>query len=973
MAWRTTKALEAAARIRRGCGGPLIGRILWGTVALSFVVLVGCRKKEGAPSAEDVNARSLMATEGLAEEVRQQESMLIRGCDRLDREAPLTQICEARTELVIWHPASPDEISLIHEGKPLGMVPLDGGTQAKLKIGAGASVLERRRQNGGVIERVHVRPPSSVGSVLSAEDLQSDRIDDAISRNTEIFEGEDEDLAVFAAVNLLQLHLVKGQPQLARAVGLKALARFRDSMQHRAVGTIAAITAHVLLQSSSTSKQLESVLEALRSHGRFDASTLAQAYFNEGRVAVDNSNLRGAIAAFAAAGEVANRVAMADVTMAAGVEELYVTAMLGDFEGFSRRVDPVRSTLKGAGLSDCDYGRSLSNLAWSSMVVEETLDDPDFSKALEILEEARPLFEVGGRCEDKKSRIDAALNAAFAHLRRGELAEAAVSLDSFDGPKTALQEQWSQLVGGMLEAKKGNTSDALRTFVALVKRAGQESQFDLAWRAIIAAADAAYEHGEVEDSLAFHRAANRLLSDQLWSVSADDARELFVASRRGAAVRFVERLLAQGRLDEAWCEFRLSRTMALRTFMQTHAPGRSADGEGGPESDSDALEAWRSKRAGLEKSRTEDWGRSARGLERAKSLRERETVQLRAELDAVLEKIERSVTDAGLRAPPTCEALAPLAPGELWIGLLPGTKGEMVALFATDSGIKYKRFASSTPTLGQPSARVEESEELLAAIDVELERSDSVHILGHSTFVTLDVHAMRWRGQPLIYAKPVSYRLDLPRTGIVERTTPPLPRSAGLSNSDRSRVAFVVGDPGRNLAAAAKEATSVAASLTERGWTTTIAKGKEARAESILRGVDGVDWFHYAGHATQSTDGWGGELALGHGQRVTAADFYLLQAAPRVAVLAACEAGSVDGARVTGGLTLATSMLLRGSEFVIAPIAKVSDDVAAQFTAAFYGALARRQDVPDAFAVGVAEAGVGHDVSAWAPFRLWRP
>jgi CHAT domain-containing protein len=145
------------------------------------------------------------------------------------------------------------------------------------------------------------------------------------------------------------------------------------------------------------------------------------------------------------------------------------------------------------------------------------------------------------------------------------------------------------------------------------------------------------------------------------------------------------------------------------------------------------------------------------------------------------------------------------------------------------------------------------------------------------------------------------------------------------------------------------------------------------RAKSILAGIEGVDWFHYAGHATRGENGWSGELALGHGQRVTAADLYLLRSAPRVAVLAACEAGGVEGARMTGGLTLATSMLLRGSEYVVAPISKVSDDVAGQFTAAFYEALGRKQQVEFAFQEGLRRTADGHELSAWSPFRLWRP
>ncbi|MGB1700472.1 MAG: hypothetical protein ACPHRO_10990, partial [Nannocystaceae bacterium] len=498
---------------------------------------------------------------------------------------------------------------------------------------------------------------------------------------------------------------------------------------------------HLLLESSSPATEIEPVLKTMTAHGEFDASAQAQAYFNTGRFAVESSNLRRAIAAFAAAGDVANRVAMADVTMAAGIEELYVTAMLGDAEGFARRVDPIRVTLKDAGLSDCDYGRGLSNLAWSSMVVEETRDSSDFSKALEILEEARPLFDVGGGCEDDKSRIDATLNMAFAHLRRGELTKAEARLRSLGSPETSQQEQWKQLIHGMVEAARGNTGDGLRTLVGVVTRAGTQENFDLAWRAIIAAADVSYERGDVEGSLNFHRAANRLISDQLWSVSANDARELFVAARGGA-----------GRTEEAWCQFRLSRTMALRTFMQSH--GASSDP--GDARQERVVQAWRERRARQEASKREDWGRSGRELERAKSLREREAGELQAELDLALQGIEQNAREVGMQQLPTCDSLASIAPGELWIGLLPASEGRMIGLFASESGIKHGEFVAPS-SIEKDAYPVDDegSHEVLAAIDDELEQSQSVQILGHSSFVMLDVHAMQWRGRPLIRARPV--------------------------------------------------------------------------------------------------------------------------------------------------------------------------------------------------------------------------
>src|SRR5690606_33135446 len=96
------------------------------------------------------------------------------------------------------------------------------------------------------------------------------------------------------------------------------------------------------------------------------------------------------------------------------------------------------------------------------------------------------------------------------------------------------------------------------------------------------------------------------------------------------------------------------------------------------------------------------------------------------------------------------------------------------------------------------------------------------------------LHALPWRGRPLVEHAPVAYKLDLPRPAVA--AAPP------------RRVVQLA--PASNLVHAEAELTAVADALRRREISLTRLSGEEAD----LRGRLAVDLLHYVGHA--HADGW---------------------------------------------------------------------------------------------------------------------
>lgn len=190
---------------------------------------------------------------------------------------------------------------------------------------------------------------------------------------------------------------------------------------------------------------------------------------------------------------------------------------------------------------------------------------------------------------------------------------------------------------------------------------------------------------------------------------------------------------------------------------------------------------------------------------------------------------------------------------------------------------------------------------------------------------------------------------------------PGLNALAGLENRrpEAAGPAVVLGDPRRDLPAAAREAAEVASRLGAKART-----GSEATREALAAAA-GARVLHLATHTGFGPGGpW---LALAGGE-LGAREVIDERLSPELVVLASCAAAQRRGLGMWG--SMGAAFLAAGSEGVLAALSSVEDEPTRRFVLRFYdqggdrdpaGALARTQR---------AAVADGEAPSFWAPFVL---
>lgn len=126
--------------------------------------------------------------------------------------------------------------------------------------------------------------------------------------------------------------------------------------------------------------------------------------------------------------------------------------------------------------------------------------------------------------------------------------------------------------------------------------------------------------------------------------------------------------------------------------------------------------------------------------------------------------------------------------------------------------------------------------------------------------------------------------------------------------------------------------------------------GPAATVQAVSAALDGAHWAQVAAHGRLRTDNpLFSALELADG-RLTVYDLELLQRAPRLVVLSACESG-VEGTRVgEQNLGLASALLALGTRTLLATTLPVSDRATAALMLALHARLDRGQPVAQALA-----------------------
>lgn len=217
-----------------------------------------------------------------------------------------------------------------------------------------------------------------------------------------------------------------------------------------------------------------------------------------------------------------------------------------------------------------------------------------------------------------------------------------------------------------------------------------------------------------------------------------------------------------------------------------------------------------------------------------------------------------------------------------------------------------------------------------------------LHLLPVGPLGEAPLAALRHQGGLVIASRPILRAL-----GVL-----PQPRRTRA----RTSAAVVIGDPRRDLPAAASEATWVAG---DQG--ATLHLGAEATLESLASAAH-ADLLHVAAH----TDKWRRELVLHLADGdVTPTALRARGIAPRLAVLSSC--GSADAPDEGGWGSHAAALLAGGTEVVIATQRSVIDTATLDLVRRFYEAGGRRSPAA-ALAAAQVELARTATTSDWAYF-----
>jgi tetratricopeptide (TPR) repeat protein len=524
-------------------------------------------------------------------------------------------------------------------------------------------------------------------------------------------------------------------------------------------------------------------------------------------------------------------------------------------------------------------------------------------------------LQAAATCADPHERATAREGLAFALIEVGRTAEARAHLA--EARREAGEARgWSVLRGLEIEGRaalaEGNGREALRLFEQQLRVA---SQFDTPqrWRAATARAEALELLGKLREAAIAYGEAEALLDEGSARVVLGEGRDTFVGGRERSARLGVDLLLRLGRTRDA---FTMARAARRRVLASVERAARLAAIDGDARARWEAsLATYRLARDRLDAEAKDDWKLPAPELEAVVATRRGRERELQGALEAALGAVVADTRT--LRAP---------ADGEAWLGFFSSRSG-WIGFVADTRAVAA--FPISTPLPADPEAR---ATAILAPASAAIARARRLRVLPYGLFRAIDLHALPWKGQPLVASIPIEYALDLPLVPLGGAPT----------------TALVVADPNGNLTGGRNEAKVVAAGL--RGgaaWEIHTLEGEEATRGALLAQLAQSQLFHYAGHGIfAGADGAESALLLAGGGRLTLGDVLSLAHVPERVVLSGCETARASDASRPEGLGLAQAFLAAGARFVVAPVREVDDALSLGVAEALYGPLARPDGDP---------------------------
>jgi tetratricopeptide (TPR) repeat protein len=592
-----------------------------------------------------------------------------------------------------------------------------------------------------------------------------------------------------------------------------------------------------------------------------------------------------------------------------------------------------------SGVTDCEHANFLTNLGWSVLLAleaGEAAEDP-----APVLREAMAFFEQACPAGD---RVNGALNLALAHLHAGRLEEAETALAQArrqtDSPELRMV-LWSLDIEARLAVARGRPREAIDLYARLRRLAAATLSPEAAWRAEVGRAAVLEALGDRDGAVEAYAAADARLEEDLYRVPVDAGRETLVASRAKATQHYLELLLETMRLPDAFELARRSRSRMLHSLRPV------ADASGvSPEARrlwDESILAYQALHRELASAVKMSWMLPEDELRTMLARREARERELRGVLDRAIQSLEPERRPGPLRQP---------LGGELLVAFQPLPQGW--ATFAHD-GVDV--VAQRLSCEAERSAPAQLASCLLAPFADEIRAADVLRVLPVGALNRVDFQSLPFDGDVLLATVAVVYGLDL--------AAHPEPPPAG------SR-ALLVADPSGNLAAARREVRVVEERLAASGsWSIDVLEGSAADSTSVLRRLEHVDLFHFAGHAEfAGSRGWSSALKLADDTSLDVAAILSLTTPPRFVVLSGCETAVAASHIEQSSIGLAQAFAVSGSAGVVASIRPVEDATTQRLVSHFYRAWLHGAPAANALRSAQLELRRADAAADWSAFRL---
>jgi hypothetical protein len=498
----------------------------------------------------------------------------------------------------------------------------------------------------------------------------------------------------------------------------------------------------------------------------------------------------------------------------------------------------------------------------------------------------------------------AQLSVAYDALRRGDLSAARAGIEAAgafsDEPRMA---QYRALLVAELALAEGHHTRAAQLFAELYETLPDGLSPEASWRALEGLGRALAAQRRWPEAIARLEAAEQLLARAARGVPDRGALTSFFGTHDHSARGLREAYIAVGRSDLAFHALRRAQRRHLLALARDQRVREHA-----------THSAWQDAYANVLQQRgelTQLLTRLSLAPDTERSDLERDANERR---DALQTAQNQLLDLLGRDARDQDERLRDPRDGELMLAWLHTSAG-LEAYAAFGGHTRHHRYAE----LPAADGYLEPFADWLA-------QAREVSVLGFSQPESLDVHALLFRGAPLIDHVPVVYSLDLP------------PRAAALGES-AGQVAVLGYDRRSNLAYAHRELAALTGALRQQGW-----QAHELAGSDLLqRAGPRPALFYYAGHGTVDTSrNLRSTLALADGE-LSVAEILTLRSPPARVVLSACDAARVPDLREGMGVSLAQAFVLAGSDEVLAPIRAVGDRAAERVAAAVREGLAGQQ------------------------------